>query len=156
MTNLRKTQANILIILALFAVFLIGLGQATTTSLTVQAGEEIIHPVNLVVEDRVLIQFTVAGETANTLQFSLIFPNATVRDFGEVGHFSYSFICDVEGEYGLHFTNNDQTENKRVTLNYEAQHYVFGIPQMLFLTIIIVLACIGGVAAFVLMGRTYR
>ena len=154
MTNLRKSQANILIILALFAVLLIGLGQATTTNLTVQAGEEIIHPVNLVVEDRVLIQFTVAGEATNVLHFSIVFPNATVRDFGEVGDFSYSFICDVEGEYGLRFTNNDQTENKLVTLNYEVQHYVFGIPQMLFMVIIVVLACIGGVVAYVLLGKT--
>lgn len=155
MANLRRSPVYILIIVALLAV-LMGLGQATTTNLTVQGGEEVTCPINLIVEDRVLIQFTVAGETANTLQFSIIFPNATVRDFGEVGKTSYSFICDVEGEYRLHFINNDQTENKLVTLNYEVQHYIFGIPQMLFLTIIIVLACIGGVAAFVLMGRTYR
>jgi len=154
MANLRLSL-YVLIILALLVV-LMGLGQATTTNLTVKGGEEVIHPINLVVEDRVLIQFKVVGVTANTLHFSISFPNATVRDFGESGDFSYSFICDVEGEYVLHFVNNDQTENKLVTLNYEVQHYIFGIPQMLFMTIIIVLACIGGVAAFVLMGRTYR
>ena len=153
MANLRKSFVCALITLALLAV-LMGLGQATTIQLTVQAGEEITQPVNLVVEDRVLVQFTVDGETANILHFSIIFPNATVRDFGEIGDFSYSFICDVEGEYGLRFTNNDQTEKKLVFLNYEVQHYIFGIPQMLFMVIIIVLACIGGVVAFVLLGKT--
>jgi hypothetical protein len=40
-----------------------------------------------------------------------------------------------------------------VALNYEIDHYIFGIPQMLFMALIIVLACVGGVAAFVLLGR---
>jgi hypothetical protein len=154
MANLRRSPAYILIIVALLA-FLMGLGQATTTNLTVQGGEEVTCPINLVVEDRVLIQFTVVGGPVSTLQFSIIFPNATLRDFGEVGKTSYTFICDVEGEYTLHFINNDQTGSKLVTLNYEVQHYIFGIPQMLFLIIIIVLACIGGVAAFVMLGKTY-
>jgi len=153
MASLRKSHASFLIILALLLV-LTGLAQATTTNLTVQRGKELTYPIDLDVEDRVLIQFTVVGgETSNTLHFSLTFPNATVRDFGEIGHFSYSFICDAEGEYMLHFANNDLTENKLVTLNYEVDHYILGIPQMLFLTIIIVVACIGGVAAFVLMSR---
>jgi hypothetical protein len=156
MANLRRSPAYILIIVALLGV-LVGCGQATTTRLTVRGGEEVNLPINLVVEDRVLIQFTVAVivGTTKTLHFSMIFPNSTVRDFGEVGTFRNSFICDVEGEYTLQFINNDQTGNKQVTLNYEVQHYVFGIPQMLFMTIIIVLACIGGVVAFVLLGKTY-
>ena len=155
MANLRRSPVYVLIILALLVV-LMGLGQATITSFIVKGGEEVTHPIKLIVEDRVLIQFKVVGETSNTLHFSMSFPNATVRDFGESGDFSYSFICDVEGEYVLHFVNTDQKENIHVTLDYEVQHYIFGIPQMLFLTIIIVLACLVGVAAFVLMGRTYR
>jgi len=154
MANLSRSSVYILIILALLVV-LVGLCQATPTNFTVKSEEEVTHPINLIVEDRVLIQFTVVGEPS-AVHFSITFPNATVKDFGEVSSFSYSFICDVEGEYVLHFVNNDQTEDASLFLNYEVQHYIFGIPQMLFLTIIIVLACIGGVAAFVLLGRTYR
>jgi hypothetical protein len=152
MANLRRSSVYALIILALLVV-LIGLGEATITSLTVKGGEEVTHPISLIVEDRVLIQVKVVGGTANNLHFSISFPNATVRDFGESGDFSYSFICDVEGEYVLHFVNTGQTENLLVTLDYEVQHYIFGIPQMLFMTIIIVLACVGGVFAFVILGR---
>lgn len=155
LTNLRRSLAYFLIIVALLVV-LMGIGQATTTNFTVRRGEEATCPISLIVEDRVLIQFVVVGGDVSTLQFSIIFPNATVRDFGEVGKTIYTFICDVEGDYVLHFVNDDQTENKLVTLNYEIRHYIFGIPQMLFLTIIIVLACIGGVVAFVMMGKTYR
>jgi hypothetical protein len=152
MAIIRRSSVYTLIIIALLAV-LIGLGQAMTTNLTVKGGEEVIYPLTLVVEDRVLIQFTAIGEPASILQFSIIFPNATEIDFGEVGKASYSFICDAEGEYKLHFVNNDQNIDKLVTLNYEIAHYVFGIPSMLFLVLIIVLACVGGVFAFVILGR---
>jgi hypothetical protein len=157
MTNLRRSSAYVLIILALLAV-LTGLGQAIPTNLTVKGGEEVTHPINLVAEDRVLIQFSAVasstvGEASNTVHFSLVFPNETERDFGEVGQTSYSFVCDFEGEYTLHFVNNDAAVDKLVTLNYEIDHYVFGMPQMLFMVLIIVLACVGGVFAFVILGR---
>jgi hypothetical protein len=156
MTNLRRSSAYVLIILALLAV-LTGLGQAIPTNLTVKGGEEVTHPINLVAEDRVLIQFSAVasstvGEASNTVHFSLVFPNETEKDFGEVGQTSYSFVCDVEGEYTLHFVNNDAVD-KLVTLNYEIDHYVFGMPQMLFMALIIVLACVGGVFAFIILGR---
>jgi hypothetical protein len=152
MVNLKRLPASILIFLALLAVF-VGLGQAMITTLIVKGGEEVNYPINLVVEDRVLIQFNAIGEPASILQFSIIFPNGTAIDFGEVGKASYSFICDAEGEYTLHFVNNDQGIDKHLTLNYEIQHYVFGIPSMLFLALLIVLACVGGVFAFVILGR---
>ena len=155
MANLRRSPVYTLIIIALLAVS-IGDVQAMTTYFTVKGGEELTHPISLAAEDRVVIQFTATGEPASILQFSIIFPNATEIDFGEVGKVSYSFMCDAEGEYKLHFVNNDQNIDKLVTLNYEIQHYIFGIPQMLFMALIIVLACVGGVAAFVMLGRTYR
>jgi hypothetical protein len=158
MANLRRLRSFILVILALLAVF-IGVSQAMTTNLTFKGGEEVTHSINLVAEDRVLIQFSVVvssavGEASNTVHSWIVSPNnVTLRDFGEVGQTSFSFVCDVEGEYTLHFVNNEQTAEKRVTLNYEIDHYIFGIPQMLFMALIIVLACVGGVAAFVLLGR---
>src|SRR3989304_465255 len=148
MANLRRLPSFILIILALLAVFT-GVGQAMTTNLTVKGGEEVTHPVNLVAEDRVLIQFSVVvfsavGEASNTVHSWIVSPNnVTLRDFGEVGQASFSFVCDVEGEYTLHFVNNDQTAEKREALNDEMDHYIFGIPQMLFMALIIVLACVG-------------
>ncbi len=148
MTRLRRSPVYILIILALTVVF-IGLGHATTTNLTVKGGEEVTHSINLIVEDRVLIQFKVIGVTSNTLRFSISFPNGTVRDFGESGDFSYSFVCAAEGEYTLNFTNTDQTENKLVTLNYEIDHYIFGMPQMLFMVIVIAVISVVGVAVFI-------
>jgi hypothetical protein len=108
---------------------LTGLAETATTNLTVEQGNEVKYPINLVVEDRVLIRFTVIGETASIVHFSIIFPNSTVKDFGEVGYFSYSFVCDAEGQYTLRFANNDSTENKLVTSDYEVDHYILGMPR---------------------------
>jgi hypothetical protein len=158
MLNLRRLRSFILVILALLAVFT-GVGQAMTTNLTLKGGEEVTYAVNLVAEDRVLIQFSVVvfsavGEASNTVHSWVVSPdNVTLRDFGEAGQASFSFVCEVEGEYTLHFVNSEPTADKRVALNYEIDHYIFGMPQMLFLALIIVLACVGGVVAFVLLGR---
>jgi hypothetical protein len=152
MANLRKTSCTCLIILALTAV-LVGLGEATTASLNVKPDEEILQPVNLITEDRVLIQFKVIGASSSLVHFSLIFPNATVKDFGKVSSYSTSFVCDLEGEYKLNFTNTDQTENKLVTLNYEIDHYILGMPQMLFMVILIAVVSVVGVAVFIGLSR---
>ena len=153
MASLRRLPVCVFVILVLLAV-LIGLGNATTTYLIVKGGEEATHPITLAVEDRVLVQFTALGaEDVHTVHFSILFPNGTERDFGNVAQASYSFICDVEGEYELHFVNNDQTIDKRVTLNYEIQHYIFGIPQMLFMVILIAVVSMVGVAVFIGLSR---
>ena len=147
MTNLGKTSCACLITLALLAV-LIGSGSATTASLNVTPNEEVDQPLNLIAEDRVLIQFNVIGAT-NRVHFSIIFPNATVKDFGEVSTYTTSFVCDLEGEYLLNFTNVDPEENMLVTLNYEVDHYIFGMPQMLFMVIVIAVVSMVGVAVFI-------
>jgi hypothetical protein len=87
------------------------------------------------------------------MQFSISFSNGTVKDFGTSSDFSYSFVCDVEGEYELHFVNTDQTEEISVTLDYEIDHYIFGMPQMLFMVILIAVVSIVGVAVFIGLSR---
>ena len=99
-------------------------------------------------------KFTVVGQTESALDFSITDPHGDVKvEYSNVGIVDHRFVCDEAGEYVLHFSNTDNTEDKLVILNYEIQHYIFGIPQMLFLTIIIVLFCVGAVATFILMGK---
>ncbi len=47
------------------------------------------------------------------------------------------------------------SEDKLVTFDYEIQHYIFGIPQMMFLTIIIVLISVAAAATLILMGKPH-
>jgi len=147
-----KLLIRFLFIVIVFSI-IIKLAEATAMNFTVHGGEEEIRTINLAVEDHVLIRFTVVGQSDNTLYFYMTYPNGTVKEFGKVGYFHYPFVCDLEGDYVLHFFNVDSPEDKLVTLDYEIQHYIFGIPQMLFLTIIIVLVCVAAVAAFILMGK---
>ena len=100
-----------------------------------------------------MIRFTVVGSSDSSLHFSIAYPNGTEKDFGKRGNFHDSFVCDTEGECILRFSNIGSTEDKLVTLDYEVEHYIFGIPQMLFLTMIIVITCVAAVAVFILMGK---
>jgi hypothetical protein len=124
--------------------------EATTMSFTVKGGQEEKKIINLAVDDRVLIKFSVIGG----LHFYMTYPNKTVTDFGETSDLHYSFVCDLEGKYVLHFSNVGSSEDKLVTFDYEVQHYIFGIPQMLFLALIIAVVCVVAVAAFILMGKS--
>lgn len=133
--------------------FTIGVAYATSSSFTVSGGEETTRTLNLEVDDRVMIKFTVVGSSDSSLYFYISYPNGTAKEFGKVGVLSYSFVCDLKGEYVLHFSNEYSTEDKLVTLDYEVQHYIFGIPQMLFLVIIIAVVCVAAVAVFILMGK---
>ena len=151
MNHSRKLLIHVLFVMTLL--ILVRFAEATTVNFSVDGGEEVTKNIGLAVEDHILIKFTVVGISDKTLYFYMSYPNGTVNEFGNVGSFHYSFVCDVEGEYVLHFSNLNSTETKHVTLDYEVQHYIFGIPQMLFLTIIIVVICVAAVAAFILMGK---
>jgi hypothetical protein len=154
MMNRKKALVGFLL-LGLILAFSVGVVEATSMSFTVPGGEETTRTINLAIDDRVLIRFTVTaiGQTANTLNFSMTYPNGTVKDFGKTGEVTYSFVCDKEGEYVLHFSNTDSTYDKLVTLNYEVDRYIFGMPQMLFLVLVIAVICVAGVAVFILMGK---
>jgi len=128
--------------------------KATTMNLTVPKGQEITRSLSLAVEDHVLIEFTVVGHAGSILDFYVADPHGNIKvEYKKTGNVNYCFVCNETGEYILHFSNTDTSEDKLVTLNFEIQHYIFGIPQMLFMTLIILLVCMGAVATFILMGK---
>lgn len=153
MIHPKKKLIRFLFIVMIFSI-LVQTAEATTISFTVPKSEEKTISISLVVEDHVSVKFTVVGQTGSTLDFCITDPDGNVKaEHNNTGNIDYCFVCDEAGEYILHFSNTDTSEDKLVTLNYEIQHYIFGIPQMLFLTIIIVLVCMGAVTAFMLMGK---
>jgi hypothetical protein len=141
------------VVLALSFIW-IGVAEAATASLTVKAGEEVTHSVDLSVDDHVAIKFAVVGQASNTIEFSLTFPNSTVKNFGEVGVFSYGFVCDAAGECMLRFVNSDSVDSKLVTLNYEVEHYTFGMPQLFLYVLVIGGLCLVAVAVYIFMGKS--
>lgn len=143
---------------ALFAVLLIVIlvrpVNATAISFSVQAGKVEVKTLSLIADDHVLVRFSVQGQYTNTLDFYMTDPQGRiVQTFSTVTNLNYPFVCSEEGEYKLYFSNVNSSEDKFVSLDYEVQHYMFGMPQMLFLTLIVVGICLAAVAAFVLMGK---
>ena len=150
---LNSRNVGIVLFVGLISVvYLISLAGAATSSIMVPAGGEVNRKIDLKVDDQVVIKFTVVGAEDSFVSFSIVYPNATEVSFGEIGLFSHSFVCDAKGEYELSFVNNDVSESKLVTLNYEIEHYIFGIPQMLFLALVIAAVCVIMVAFYVLLG----
>jgi hypothetical protein len=152
MLSLSKIGA-LLLVVVVFLVIFSGFAEATTASLTVKGGETVTSQISLAVDDHVLIEFTVVGDPDSTVVFSLLFPNGTVMDFGQVGVLSNSFTSNAEGNLTLRFDNTDSTNSKLVTLNYEVEHYFFGMPQMMFLTIVVILVCVAMVAGYIILSR---
>jgi len=133
----------------------IELGQSITSSINIKPESEFEEIFNLELEDHVLIQIRTLG-SSNNFSSKLFLPNGSVVELGEEKQIDYSFICEIEGEYILKFLNNDTQNDTLITLNYEIQNYVFGMPKMLFLTLMIVGICLVGVVIFVFLGKTYH
>ena len=93
-----------LLFITMVLAILVQLADATAISFTVPKGEEMTKSISLVVEDCVLVKFTVVGQSENTLDFYITDPHGDVKvEFSRVGTVSYPFICDETGEYVLHF-----------------------------------------------------
>jgi hypothetical protein len=136
------------------ALLFVPLVRATAEGFSVHAGQEEIRSLSLAVDDHVQIIFTVTGQATNVLDFYITDPRGSImEDFGATGNVNYAFVCSQEGEYKLHFSNVVSAGDKLVSLDYEVQHYIFGMQQNLFLTLIVVGICVAMVAVFILMSK---
>lgn len=148
MISSKKTIWFLLSILTL--AYIVRLASATVEQFTVPNGREVTRDLELVEEDRVFINFHAVGP----IGFSIMCPNGTSKEFGSVAEIDVRFVCVNAGKYVMHFSNS-ASESRLVTLDYEVQHFVFGMPQTFFLTIIIAVICVCAVAVFVMMGKRH-
>jgi len=153
---LRKSYILPFLISFIIVVCSIGFAQATAISFWVKTGEDVSRSFDLSVNDRVQFKFsTVWAAETNTIGFSIVYPNGTVTDFGEEGALSFSFVCTEKGQYTLHFVNQDDAVAKLVMLEYEIDHYVFGLTtNFIFWLVVIVLVCIIGAIMLVMLTKT--
>jgi len=127
--------------------------KAETENFTVPPESEVTRSLNLQKDDRVAIGFTVVGQTV-TLNFYVTDPNGeTVIRYDTVGQKSFSLHATTPGVYILHFDNSDSSEEKTVTLNYDVQHYILGLPQTLFYVLVIAVVSVIAIFFFVLLGK---
>jgi hypothetical protein len=150
-----KPFNRLVCLLAVFTILIttIAVVQAATESLNVQAGEDSVRKIDMATEDHVRIYFTVLSQSPSSFRFWIVFPNGTTKDYGESTSYNISFVSDVQGECELHFDNTNSTSNQLVTLNYEIEHYHFGIPEIPFLIIVIAVLLLCIVAGYIIMGK---
>ena len=156
--RLHKSPLCLLVVLGL-AAFLIAFAQAKTESFMVQPGKELTRTTaRLAAGDQCAITFKVMASDptapgTGALHFFMVLPNGTTSDYGIIGQFSINFFADTDGECQLHFDNSNSTESQLVTLNCETEHYVFGIPNMIFMLIVITVLLLFVAAGYVIMGK---
>ena len=132
---------------------LTGTAQATTLSLNVQAGTEVVRTIDLVAGDHVLVKFSTVGDDPATTNFYVAFPNGTTTDYGEVGQREMYFVSETSGSFIMHFDNSDSPSSKLLTLNYEVEHYYFGMSSVLFIIVAIAVLLVCVVAGYLMMGK---
>jgi hypothetical protein len=147
------TKSISLLIILTLTLTLAGSAQAITESLNIQAGKESIRTINLASEDKIRITFTLLSRTPRDFHFWMVFPNSTKRDYGETTQTTISFSSEVKGTCELHFDNSNSSKNQLVTLNYEIEHFIFGIPQIPFLLIVVTFFLLCIIAGYIIMGK---
>jgi len=128
---------------------------ATTETSSVPPKTDLTKSLTLKENDRVYIGFSVIGETTTQIDFYITNPEEDItHPHNNTGHVSLSFLTTEAGTYTLHFDNTQLAETKTITLNYDVEHYILGMPQEMFLTTIIAIICILAVAAFIFFGKS--
>jgi hypothetical protein len=149
----KPLAKGMLLIVLTLIITLASSAQATTESLNIQAGKESVRTINLAAEDKIRITFTLVSHTSGDFHFWMVFPNSTKRDSGETTQTTISFSSEVKGICELHFDNSNASENQLVTLNYEIEHFIFGIPQIPFLLIVVTFFLLCIIAGYIIMGK---
>ena len=126
---------------------------AASTFFTVHAGEEVNRSLDLAVDDHVFLRFSVGtGQSSDSINVKMICPNGTEITFGNIIDYEYTFTCTEQRTYVLHFTNSG-SHDLSLSFDCEIDHYVMGLPQMLFLALIVTVLCVAAVAVFIIIGR---
>ena len=131
----------------------VGIVHAKTESFNIEAGKEFVCKINVASKDKVQLTFVTTGQASGNLSFSMVFPNSTLINLGTVGQYSNSFTSDAEGTCELHFDNSNSSETTLVTLNYEVEHYILGMPQMIFVLVAIAVLLLVIVAGYIILGK---
>jgi hypothetical protein len=155
---MKKRLLLFSIILILCTPFLaVRTASATVMNLKIHGGQEAPLTINLQADDHFVIKYSVLGEQDDTtIDFYMTNPDQTVgiTNPNSAGG-TVAFVCTNPGDYVLHFSNGGSTIDKFVSIDYEIEHYILGMPQMFFLTIVIALLCVAAVAVFIFNSKTH-
>jgi hypothetical protein len=152
MMKLPKRTVQLLIVLCLI-VGAVRTAQASTLSINIKPGKSFVQTLQLAYGDQVSLSFRVLGAPPTTLHLSVVLPNGTTIDYGTKSQGSVSFFTDVEGECQLDFENNSTSDTQLLTLDYDVEHYILGMPMLLFVLLAIAVLLVFVVAGYIIMGK---
>jgi hypothetical protein len=142
-----------LLLILCFSISAIGIVRANAGSFNLAPGNQTVCEIPVSSGDRVQLTFTAVGDNSNSLLFWIVFPNSTVTNFGNVDQYSASFTSNVGGTCKLYFNNTSSSETILVALNYEVDHYILGIPEMIFVLAVIVVLLMAFVSGYIIMSK---
>jgi len=142
-----------LLLILCFSISVIGAVHANAGSFNLAPENQTVCNIAASSGDRVQLTFTAVGDDSNSLLFWIAFPNATVTKPGNVDQYSASFRSNVGGTYELYFNNTSSTETILVTLNYEVDHYILGIPEMIFALAAIAVLLMAFASVYIIMSK---
>jgi len=136
---------KIALCLLAFTMFLfVGFAYAPTRTLSVEGKQKISIPLELKENDRFSGKILVSGNL--DIDFYVVDPNGNVfLSYIKVGNLEFAFSAPRDGQYTFYFDNTESDQQKDVTFNYNIQHYIFGVPQELFLLgviVVIIMICL--------------
>jgi len=141
-----------LLLILCFSISVIGIANANAGNFNLAPGNQTSCKIAVSSGDRVQVTFTAIGDDSDSLLFSIVFPNSTVANLGNVDQYSASFRSNVGGTCELCF-NTSSSETIFVALNYEVDHYILGIPEMIFVLGAIVVLLMAFVGGYVIMSK---
>ena len=149
------SKRRLFALMLVFCLFIgsIGTARATAESINVDAGKELVYKIDLNSQDRVQLNFVTTGQASSHLCFSIVFPNSTVINLGEIDQYSARFTSNVKGTCELHFDNTNSSEATLIALDYEVEHYIFGLPEMIFVLVVIAVLLMVVVTGYIIMGK---
>ncbi len=142
-----------LLLILCFSISVIGIVHANAGSFDLAPGNQTVCNIAVSSGDRVQLTFTAIGDDSNSLLFWIVFPNSTVTKLGDVDQYSASFRSNMGGTYELYFNNTSSSETILVALNYEVDHYILGIPEMIFVLLAIVVLLMAFVSVYIIMSK---
>ena len=145
-----KKKLCFFVLVLCFSIALVGTVNATTESLNIEGGKDFVCKIDLASQDKVQLTFVTVGQSSS---FSIVLPNSTVLNFGQIDQYSTSFTSNCAGTCELHFDNTNSSETALVSLNYGVEHYILGMPEMIFLLVAIVVLLMVIVTGYVVMGK---
>ena len=127
--------------------------QASTESVSIKPSDDFVRTLQLVSGDQVTLTYKVLGPYPNALRLSVLLPNGTNVDYGSENQGIIRFSTDVDGKCMLLFENNDPSNIQLLTLDYNVEHYIFGLPTLLFVLIAVAVLLVFVIAGYMAMGK---